>query len=156
MIMVDKMFLKEHMHNREELQDEIGRYELIINSNMPQAIKMDGMPHGSQGTADSIFYNTMEKLETEKKIKDLREKIEKEYGIINLVIEKLAYPVEKKIIKMRYFNCMDWSDIREAEYAQRKDYHENMEKYKDKIFKVHASALKHMKEIQEGENEGAE
>lgn len=156
MSMVDKIFLKEHMHKREELQDEIKRYELIINSNLPQAIKMDGMPHGSQGNGDSIFYNTMEKLETEKKIKELREKIEEEYGIINPVIEKLAYPAEKKIMKMRYFNCMDWSDIRGSEYAHRCDYHENVEKYKDKIFKIHGSALKHMKEIQEGENEGTE
>ena len=152
--MVDKIFLKEHMYKREELQDEIKRYELIMNSNLPQGIKMDGMPHGSQGTADSIFYNTMEKLETEKKIKDLRVRIEEEYGIINAVIEQLVYPAEKKIMKMRYFNCMDWSDIREAEYAKMRDYHENMEKYKDKIFKIHGSALRHMKEIQEGENAG--
>ena len=145
--MIDKIYLKRHLQRREDLKNEIDRYDMLIKDSQLRGINMDGMPHGS-ATGDSAFYSTLEKVETERKIKELREIIDREHVGIESVLEKLQYPAERKIIKMRYFQCLDWQEIHKLEFGSRWDYYENLDKYKNKVFKIHGSALKHIKEVQ--------
>lgn len=138
------------MNHREELQNEQERYEILESRSGPKSKQIDGMPHVASSNKDASYINdAFDKIEVEKKINELNKLIKEEYQLINLLIEKLKEPDEKSILKMRYFHCMEWSDIREVKFSQRPDYYENMDKYKDKVFKIHGSALKHMKEIQE-------
>ena len=148
--MIDKIYLKKHMNHRQELKNEQERYEIVESRSSPRCKQIDGMPHSAGVSRDAGYIRvTFDKIEIEQKINELNEVIKEEYEIINPIIEKLEEPDEKSIMKMRYFNCMEWSDIREIKYSKRRDYFENMDKYKDKVFKIHGSALKHMKEIQE-------
>lgn len=152
--MIDKIYLKKHMNHREELRNEQERYEILESRSSPKSKPMDGMPHAASVSKDAGYIrDAFDKMEIEKKIDELNELIKEEYQIINPLIEKLEEPDEKSVLKMRYFHCMEWSDIREIKYSKRRDYYENMDKYKDKVFKIHGSALKHMKEIQEAAGE---
>lgn len=146
--MVDKNYLKRHLQHRMELKEEQEWYALCTQSSMMKAINMDGMPHGSGGAGDMTFCNILEKVETEKKIKDLNAVIEKEYEQINEVFGKMKNPTEKKILKLRYFQCLEWTEIRKLEFGGRRDYYDNAEKYKNKVFKIHGAAIKHLKEVQ--------
>ncbi len=145
--MIDKIYLKMHLQHREELKNEMERYDMMKNDSQLRGINMDGMPHGSS-SGDSAFYSTLEKVETERRIAVLRETIDREYVEIEEVLERLKSPIERKIIKMRYFQCLDWSEIHKLEYGSRWDYYENMDKYKNKVFKIHGSAIKHLREAQ--------
>lgn len=148
--MIDKIYLKKHLHKREELNIEQERYALLESRIIPQSQQLDGLPHAPSGSRNAAYISdSIEKIELEKKIEGLNKTIMEEYQLINNVIEKLDYPDEKMILKMRYFDCLEWPNIRALMYSKRKDYFENMEKYKDKVFKVHSSALKHINEIQE-------
>lgn len=147
--MVDKIYLKKHMNNREELRNERERLELLESRMSPKGKQIDGMPHAVGSQEASYINDTFEKLEVEKKIIELNEVIKEEYQIINTMIEKLSEPDEKMVLKMRYFHCMEWPEIREMMYRKRYDYAWNTDKYKDKVFKIHGAALKHLKEIQE-------
>lgn len=150
--MVDKIYLKKHMSHREELKNEQERYALLESRCNPKSKQMDGMPHAASGSRDAGYTNdTFEKMEVENKIAELNKVIKEEYLIINQVIERLEDPDEKMILKMRYFHCMEWFDIRDVMYSKRKDYHENLDKYKDKTFRIHGAAIKHLKKIQEAE-----
>ncbi len=146
--MVDKDYLKMHLQHRIELREEQEWYAALYMQSSMKAINMDGMPHGSSSVGDTAYYNILEKVETEKKIKNLNAVIEKEYAAINEILDKMQNPTEKKILKMRYFQCLDWSEIRKLEFGARRDYYENEDKYKNKVFKIHGSALKHIKEVQ--------
>lgn len=150
--MIDKIYLKKHMNHREELRNEQERYEIILNRSGPKSKQMDGMPHAASVSRDAGYINdTFDKIEIEKKIDKLKEVIKEEYEQINPLLENLEEPDEKSIMKMRYFHGMEWSDIREIKYSKRWDYFSNMDKYKDKVFKIHGSALKHIKEMQESD-----
>lgn len=148
--MIDKIYLKKHLHKREELKNEQERYALLESRITPKSQQLDGLPHAPSGSRNAGYINdSIKKIDLEKKIEELDNTIRKEYQLIDNVIEKLDYPDEKMVLKMRYFDCWEWPNIRALMYSKRKDYYENIEKYNDKVFKVHSAALKHIKEIQE-------
>lgn len=150
--MVDKIYLKMHMSHREELRNEKEQLELIESRMSPKGQQIDGMPHSSRSQEAAYIHDTFEKMEIEKKIQDLSELVMEEFEVINQIIDKLTVPDEKMVLKLRYFRCMEWSQIRGTLFQKRYDYSWNEEKYKDKVFKIHGAALKHLKEIQ---NEGS-
>lgn len=147
--MIDKEYLNRHLQKRKELLNELQQYEVMTGQSQLRAIVMDGMPHGSSTEGDSAFYSVLEKVQTEEKIRNLQKQIAQEYQIINNVFEQLVYPMEKKIMKMRYFQCLGWSEITAMEFKTRRDYYTDTEKYRNKSYRIHNSALRHLKEIQE-------
>lgn len=148
--MIDKEYLKRHLRHREALQAEYERYSAMSEQTPLRAINMDGMPHGNGASGDSAFFSTIEKVDTEKRIKELKFTIDRERAQIDALLNRLQYPIESKIIKMRYFQGMSWNEIKSAEYGRRADYYSNPAKYRDKVYKIHSSALRHIKELQQG------
>lgn len=147
--MIDKEYLNRHLQKRKELLNELQQYEVMSGQSQLRAIVMDGMPHGSSTEVDSAFYSVLEKVQTEEKIRNLQKQIAQEYQDINNLFEQLVYPMEKKIMKMHYFQCLGWSEITAMEFKGRHDYYTCMDKYKSKVYRIHNSALRHLKEIQE-------
>lgn len=147
--MIDKEYLNRHLQKRKELLNELQQYEVMSGQSQLRAIVMDGMPHGSSTEGDSAFYSVLEKVQTEEKIRNLQKQIAQEYQDINNLFEQLVYPMEKKIMKMHYFQCLGWSEITAMEFKGRHDYYTCMDKYKSKVYRIHNSALRHLKEIQE-------
>ena len=142
--MIDKEYLNRHLQKRKELLNELQQYEVMTGQSQLRAIVMDGMPHGSSAAGDSAFYSVLEKVQTEEKIRNLRQRIAQEYQDINNLFEQLVYPM-----KMHYFQCLGWSEITAMEFKGRHDYYTCMDKYKSKVYRIHNSALRHLKEIQE-------
>lgn len=92
-----------------------------------------------------------QKFYVEEKIKKLEKDLTEQSKAINTVFERLENPYEKLVMQMRYEDGLEWDEIRGGIFGNRRDYNENVEKYNDKVFRIHGSALKHMKELQTGE-----
>lgn len=147
--MVDKEYLKKHLRKREELETTIIRYNALLNKDDISS------PAGKTGlsTGGSLVFSTVEntvcnKIITEEKIRRLEEDLVKQSKVINSILEKLGNPYEKLVMQMRYVDKLQWDEIRGGIFGNRSDYSDNVEKYNDKIFRIHGSALKHMKELQ--------
>ena len=104
--MIDKEYLNRHLQKRKELLNELQQYEVMSGQSQLRAIVMDGMPHGSSTEGDSAFYSVLEKVQTEEKIRNLQKQIAQEYQDINYIFEQLVYPMERKVMKMHYFQCI--------------------------------------------------
>lgn len=92
------------------------------------------------------------KVAAEKKIKELKEELTKQSKVINAILERLENPYEKLVMQMRYEDGLEWDEIRGKIFGSRKDYDGNIEKYNNKVFKIHGAALKHIKELQSEKN----
>ena len=63
--MIDKIYLKRHLQRREDLKNEIDRYDMLIKDSQLRGINMDGMPHGS-ASGDNAFYSTLDRIRSGK------------------------------------------------------------------------------------------
>ena len=138
--MVDKEYLKKHLRKREELETTIIRYNALLNKDDISS---------PTGTLVSTVENAVcNKIFAEEKIKRLEKDLAEQSKIINSLFEKLDNPYEKLVMQMRYEDKLEWDEIRGAIFGNRRDYSINVEKYNDKVFRIHGAALKHMKELQ--------
>lgn len=151
--MVDKAYLKKHLRKREELETTIIRYNALLNKDDISSPAGNTDLFTGDVSVSSIVENTVcKKIATEEKIKRLEEELAKQSRAINSIFEKLENPYEKLVMQMRYEDRLEWDEIRGELFGGRRDYSENVEKYNDKIFRIHGAALKHMKELQKEEN----
>lgn len=146
--MVDKEYLKKHLRKHEELETAIIRYNALLNKDdISSPAGKTGLSIG--GTLVSAVENAVcKKIIMEEKIERLEEDLARQLTIINSIFEKLENPYEKIVMQMRYEDRLEWDEIRGEIFGNRRDYSENIEKYNDRVFRIHGAALKHMKELQ--------
>lgn len=147
--MVDKTYLKKHLRKCEELETTIIRYNALLNKDdISSPAGKTGLSTGSSLVSSVVENTVCKKIVTEEKIKRLEEDLAKQSRVINSIFEKLENPYEKLVMQMRYEDRLEWDEIRGEIFGSRRDYSANVEKYNDKVFRIHGSALKHMKELQ--------
>ncbi len=146
--MVDKEYLKKHLRKHEELETTIIRYNALLNKDdISSPAGKTGLSIG--GTLVSAVENAVcNKIFAEEKIKRLEKDLAEQSKIINSIFERLESPYEKLVMQMRYEDKLEWDEIRGEIFGNRRDYSTNVEKYNDKVFRIHGAALKHMKELQ--------
>ena len=150
--MVDKLYLKNYLRKQEELEATRIRYYLLLDKDelSSPAGKTD-LPAGK--AASSAVENIVcKRIAAEEKLKELKEELSGQSKLINAVFEKLENPYEKLVMQMRYEDGLEWDEIRGEIFEGRKDYSANIEKYNNKVFKIHGAALKHIKELQAEKN----
>lgn len=151
--MIDKNYLKKHLQKREELKATIIRYNLLLSKgDIPSPSGKPGLSSGGLLESSTVENIVCKKILTEQKIKKLEKDLAEQDTAINNILEKLEKPYETMVMQMRYTDCLEWDEIREGIFGSRKDYHEKIEKYTDKIFRMHGSALKNIKELQTEES----
>lgn len=147
--MVDKAYLKKYLRKREELEATIIRYNALLNKDdISSPAGKAGLPTGGTSVSSIVENTVCKKIITEEKIKILEEDLVNQSEAIRSIFEELENPYEKLVMQMRYEDRLEWDEIRGGIFGNRKDYSDNVEKYNDKIFRIHGSALKHMKELQ--------
>ena len=150
--MVDKDFLRRHAENRNELEDELRRYELMNSESFYRSpSNIDGMPHGSGGITDSTAINAIREIDLTQQLKNLKELIKAEEIRIEAILALLPKANQKTVIRIKYYLRYDWDDIAIFMYGDRSDYYRNPEKYKTKAQKIHGAALANMKRLQQSE-----
>lgn len=111
---------------------------------------------GSGGGGDSDGVSKIErqverKDELESKIRELISRESEIRAELEQLIERLPKPDEQTVLEMRYLDRQNWWTICAALYSDREDY-QNGEKYLNKTFKLHGSALQSLAKIYNAES----
>ena len=150
--MIDKEFLRIHAERRNELEDELRRYDQMNGASYYRSpASNDGMPHSSGGISDPTADAVIKPLDLSKQLDKLRKLIWVEEEAIETVLAKLPKANQKTVIRIKYFQRYDWDDVALFMYGDKMDYARNTEKYKKKALNIHGTALANMKRVQEAE-----
>lgn len=152
MKMIDKLYLKNYLRKKDELETiRIRYYSLLDKGELSSPAGRPDLPAGN--TAFSAVEDIVcKKIEAEEKIEELKKELTEQNKHIKVVLEELENPYEKLVMQMRYEDGFEWDAIRKKIFESRKDYSENIEKYNNKVFRIHGAALKHIKELQSEKN----
>lgn len=131
-----------------KIDNQIERLEQLKQTmGSPSSHNFGGSGGGGSDSVSKIERQIERKDELDRKIREL---IGKEAAIrkeLEKLIEQLAKPDEQTVLEMRYLDRQNWWTICTALYAEQDDYATNSEKYLNKTFKVHGSALQSLARI---------
>lgn len=142
MEIVTKKYLKSYAMLLEEIEGEEERLKALQSKINGSSIGMgDGMPHGApdsdkMATQVCIIVDLKEKLQKLKK-----EEINIRSNIESALNKYVDLPQERRVIRLKYIDRMDWIEIQQILFGKRKDYYENEEKYRRLTFRIHGNAL---------------
>lgn len=150
--MIDKEFLRIHAERRNELEDELRRYDQMNGASYYRSpASNDGMPHSSGGISDPTADPVIKKFDSSTFIGKLHQIITEEETAIEAVLAKLPKANQKTVIRIKYYQRYEWDDVALFMYGDKMDYARNTEKYKKKALNIHGTALANMKRVQEAE-----
>ena len=131
-----------------ELENQLARLEWaehnLIGVGSPL---MSDMPKNPSPSNDRLSNAMNKKLEIEAEIDRISGDYFSERRLLSEAVEQLALSSERTVIRMRYFDRADWSDVVKVVYSKRKDYEDNIDNYYKRIFRIHGDALVEMAQI---------
>lgn len=144
---IDKKYLQDYSKLREEIECECSRLEMLNAKAFNVSAKpTDGMPRGSSVTSDKMAMYLSHKSDIEERLKTLIQLEKEKKEIIERAInERLEFPTEKMVIRLRYIDGGEWKEICNLMYSKKRDYFENEDKYMRRTFRVHGNALEKMR-----------
>ncbi|MDO5574405.1 MAG: hypothetical protein Q4G60_10575 [bacterium] len=138
---IDKQFLKNFRRHKEEYIDQVELYrELNSIKEGSTTAKITGMPGGG-GESDKISNSIISLLETEQRIKELEKLIKDEGEYLDSFLFTVRDYKQRTVIKLRYKEMMEWSEIRKCMYGQKRDYYDNESNYEKRTYKDHRRAI---------------
>lgn len=145
-MVIDKKFLRDHAEKRKELCDELERYELNNGKSYygKSPSDINGMPNGSSEYQSKTESSAIRRCDTESYIGNLEQEIKEETRRIDELIKILPTAKEKYVIRLKYYQCLEWDDITDWMYGNVSGYCRNTEQYKQKAMKIHGIALSKM------------
>lgn len=146
-----KQWLSRFAENERQLDNLIERVELLRSRlESPRAATVSGMPHGGGYEGDQIgrTLGQIEKLEEIRQ--DHLKKSRHLYAEINITIDKItgrAWPDLRAVLKMRYLDLANWSEINFMLWGGKSDFNDHEETYLRRTYRIHAEALEAMLNI---------
>lgn len=140
---MDKQQLKDYKRLREEIECEQERLEMMEIKILGISSKnSDGMPRSSSSEYDKMATQIAYKTDIENNLAQLLQKEKsKRMEIEKEIVERLEYPDERMLIRLRYIDGLSWREISELLFSKRRDYYEDEEKYKRRVYRIHGNAL---------------
>ena len=140
---MDKQQLKDYKRLRKEIECEQERLEMIEVKILGISSKnSDGMPRSSSSEYDKMATQIAYKTDIENNLAQLLQKEKsKRMEIEKEIVERLEYPDERMLIRLRYIDGLSWREISELLFSKRRDYYEDEEKYKRRLYRIHGNAL---------------
>lgn len=140
---MDKQQLKDYKRLRKEIECEQERLEMIEVKILGISSKnSDGMPRSSSSEYDKMATQIAYKTDIENNLAQLLQKEKsKRMEIEKEIVERLEYPDERMLIRLRYIDGLSWREISELLFSKRRDYYEDEEKYKRRVYRIHGNAL---------------
>lgn len=144
-----KIRLREYRNLNREIENQIGRLERLEEKMYsPSSPNLSGMPKAPSGVRDKFADSVARKIELEKKIRILISQRDDERKAIEVLTSRLRNPDERAVICMRYIDSEEWDDIIEMLFGVSKEVDDDYDNYKQRIFRLHISAISKMAEIQ--------
>jgi hypothetical protein len=107
-----------------------------------KATNYSGMPGGSggyKGTSETEV-KVGRKIELEEKVRRKQTEINRDWDELEPMVEDLT-PIETLIVNLRYRYGEEWDAVCFAVFGKRKDYDLELDRYMNKMFKIHGRAL---------------
>jgi len=143
---VTKERLKQYTALLQEIDDQIERLARMAASlESPAGMKMDGMPH-SNFAVDRMAIAVARKDELERIIIQSVERERKEAKELEEAVQLLHSPTERMLIRLRYFDNLEWPEVCETLFGKSEDYDEKLDGYMRRTFRIHGRALVNLTE----------
>lgn len=125
-----------------ELENQMLRLEWAEHNMIGVGSPMlSDMPKNPSPSNDRLVNALNKKMEIEAEIDHISEGFMRERRVLGDAIANIGHSDYRAVLRMRYFDRLEWEDIVRMMYSKRKDYYDNSEKYHKAIFKVHGNAL---------------
>lgn len=105
------------------------------------AQQMTDMPRAPQNTRDKMAEYVIRADELEREISEMIAVHSECKLAIEAAVGKLESETKKKIIRYRYIDGKDWSDIVETLYKDKKDWSVKINSYTRRVYRYHDKAL---------------
>lgn len=105
-----------------------------------------GMPGGGSKRTSETELIVGRKIELENKVKKKQAEIDQDWAELEHLIEQLK-PIETLIVNLRYKYGEEWDAVCFAVFGRRKDYDLELDRYMNKMFKIHGRALLTLSEM---------
>ncbi len=146
---VTKDVLGLHRLLRIEERNQTARLEyLMSNEYEPGYSERSGVTEGTRSTtpSDPTPMEVIRLEQLQDHINKLRQRIKEEEQMIDSLLLRLKDPNERLVIRMRYFDCLEWPTI--AETIQKVTSGVGVfESYQTRAFRLHHRALDDLKQL---------
>ena len=128
-----------------EIDLEIERLErLEARLTSAGAQQLSGMPGSPNTPRDRTALLVGQKEEMEQELYEQIREHQQDWAGIERLLSGLRRSDEKEVIRLRYHDRESWGEVQELLFGGNEDYEEHMDLYRRQIFRLHASALRHM------------
>lgn len=101
---------------------------------------LEAMPAGFNA-GDPNARKVMELVKLEERIENLEAQIESEHNELEPLIQRMKNAEQRMVLRMRYFDGMEWDDITFAFYGDRIDYVTEEKSYRHQLYDTHTRAI---------------
>lgn len=134
-----------------DIDNQIERLDrMAMTMASPPGPDMTGMPRGSGTPTNRTGMMVARKLELEEQIKESIAEERRENAAIERMIRKLDHPDERAVIRLRYFDRVEWDEIAGVLFGDRQDYLDKVDTYQKRTFRLHGRALLALAKVAEG------
>ena len=113
---------------------------------------MSGMPRPKGGVSDRVSVAVVRKVALEEKIAEVVAIEREENAALEELIGQLADPDERAVIRLKYFDRVEWPDIVFVLFGGHTDLNDRFESYQNRVYKIHGRALLNLADILEKAN----
>lgn len=108
------------------------------------AQEITDMPKAASAAKDTLAEYMVRVEELERRINEKIAAHQLGKKAIEGVLEKMESPKQRRIIKFRYLDGLEWSDVIYQCYHDKKDYTEKIKAYSKRVYRDHDRALLEM------------
>ncbi len=125
-----------------EIDNQLERLERIESTMLsPSAPKLTGMPRCNTVTdRNSLMIERLTELDD--MVRETVQQEQAERKELEMLIQCMAEPDERQVIRLKYFDRCEWADIVGTLFIEKPDYNENYEKYKSRAYRLHSFAIR--------------
>lgn len=120
---------------------------LRSREHFPEYKESDGSKHQA-GASDRVANALIKRLEYQEKIADRIEENQREMDLIEQAIDRLADPMERTVLELRYLDCEDGCRHRKWEDVAMLVYGDDGENQLRAVHRIHKRALENIREIE--------
>lgn len=140
--------LNDYRSEDREIENQSERLERLLNKmHEVGAQDLSGMPRSPSPESDRISDLIFIKDELESEVAELRAEHKKERKHIEKIVKKLKKPDERAVIRSRFIDGYEWSDVTDMLFGGRSDFLDREDYYQRRIFQLYQDAVHHMAKV---------
>lgn len=138
-------WLRAYARNEEEINDLLEKLRTLkASATSIGAQEITDMPKAASVARDTLAEYMVRVDELEREIREKIEIHKSSRQAIENVLKKMESQKQQRIIRYRYIEGMEWSDVIYQCYRDKKDYTEKVRAYSKRVYRDHDRALLEM------------